>query len=168
MFNQRAIDFPPLGNPWILGLASAEVLRGDQIDEVERLLDGGGPLFGDELPEPLMVWCHAIAQANSEYFRFQLDGVLELGEPSARSLEVGEALDDAGLRPDHSTRKLVSLLVLAVTGEQVGFRLEETQSVVPAVRGSFVTFPAYGHVGCVGQSGGVRFLLAHGIGPAFT
>ncbi len=169
MFNQRAIDFPPMGNPWILGLASAELLRGDQVDDISAALDDGRIHDPGGMPEPLLQWCRAIAQANSEYFRFHLEGVLEAGEPVTRTLAVGEPLTDVGLSREQSTRKVVSLLVLSVEGDDVGFQLEETTSVVPAVRGSFVVFPAYGHVSCVGGAGGgVRLMLAHGLGPAFA
>jgi hypothetical protein len=168
MFNQRAIDFPPLGNPWILGLASAEVLRPDQVDELDRAAEHGFEDASAPMPEPLLQWCRAIAQANSEYFRFDLEGVLEPGEPVLRELGSGESLLDCGLERDNSTRKLVSLLILSVTGDEVRLRMEDTGSEVSAVPGSFVTFPAYAAVSCQGPPDcRVRFLLAHAVGPAF-
>jgi hypothetical protein len=170
MFNHRAIDFPPLGNPWILGLASAELLRPDQVDELVALLEGGDR-FPDGLPETVLQWCHSVSQANSQFFRFRIEGVLQPDEPRVVHWEGGgSSIDlDLGITAEASTRKLVSVLVLDVHGDDVEFQVERTGRSVPVVRGSFVTFPAYSSIRCSGV-GDVRVtaLVAHAVGPAFT
>ncbi|UDY33959.1 hypothetical protein [Dermatobacter hominis] len=170
MFNNRAIDFPPLGNPWILGLASAELLRPDQVDDLVALL-GDGDRFEEALPDTVLQWCHSVSQANSQFFRFRIEGVLQPDEPRVVQWEAGGSSTDLdlGITAESSTRKLVSILVLAVEGEGVEFQVERTGRSVPAAHGSFVTFPAYSSVRCLG-TGDVRVtaLAAHAVGPAFT
>src|SRR5262249_10934139 len=163
------IDFPPLGNPWILGLASAELLRPDQVDELLATI-GDGDRFEDELPETVLQWCHSVSQANSQFFRFRIDGVLQPDEPRVVRWGAGGSSADLGLgvTAEESTRKLVSLLVLDVKGHDVELQVERTGRSVPVVRGSFVTFPAYSAVRCIG-TGDVHItaLAAHAVGPAY-
>jgi hypothetical protein len=167
MFHQRIIDFPPLGNRWAYGLASAELLSAADVRNLTEFVSAD--VRPDDFPEPVHRWCNALALANSEYFRFDLEGALELDEPRLVEFGAAELSTDLGLglTPEHSTRKLVSLVVLDVPEVGAELVLQESGRSVAAAVGHFVTFPAYATVRCVTTGPGIRVLTAHGIGPAF-
>jgi hypothetical protein len=166
-----SIRFPSLANPWILGFATADLLTSSQVAEMNDVLGSSAEPFADGVPTPVLVWCQAVAQANAEFFRFNVDGVAENAEPTRLVMRPGTHTRDygLGLTKESSTRKLVSVLVLDVVGGPVQLTLEETGTTAEATAGQFLTFPAFSRMRCDGPEGAeLRGLALHAIGPGFA
>lgn len=172
-------DLPPLpppGNPMIHGLASGRVLTADQAADMAATLDpvgsadaaGAYALLADVVGQLAAI----AAQANTEYFRFELTGVVGEGEPRVLNVaESGSLADhDVGLTGDESTRKLVVLLALAsdgTTADGVTIDLPIAGKSNPLEPGMAYVWPAFLDA-TLSAPHGASVLVLHAHGPAFV
>ena len=158
---------PPMSNEWSLGLASGRALDEAGVARLVATLEGGDPA---ELQEQLAVVVAAIETANSSYFRFDIESAVDDAEPVVLRLTPTRDTRAVGLGLDreHSTRKLVAMVVLAVDGDGVHLVVEGQERSTEAVPGSIVMFPAYCNVRVVGaEAAAVEVAACHAFGPAF-
>jgi len=130
---------PPLANDWVLGVASAVGVIPDRGEALARAVAAGDD--ATDLLEPIVA---AVATANSTYFRFELDGLLDADEPRLVTLTSGRSTLDLGLglRSDRPTRKLTALLVVEVEGAARLVVAPEGKTI-DLVPGTVVVLPSY-------------------------
>lgn len=169
-------SLPPPGNPRIHGLASGRVLSPDEAAALAGAFDpvGGAAASGADvrLDDVVDQLAAMTAQANTEYFRFELTGVVGEGEP--RFLHVAESGSladyDVGLTGDESTRKLVVLLALAIDGttaDDATIDLPVAGKSNPLKPGMAYVWPAFLDATWSAPNG-VHLLVLHAHGPAFV
>ncbi len=158
---------PPMSNEWSLGLASGRALDDVGVARLVAVLEEGEPAA---LQEQLAVVVAAVETANSNFFRFDIETAVDDDEPAVLRLTPTQDTRAAGLGLDreHSTRKLVAMVVLAVDGDGVQLVVEGQERATDAVPGSIVMFPAYCNVRVVGsEAAAVDVAACHAFGPAF-
>lgn len=156
-----------MSNEWALGLASGAPF---DAAAVARFQDGLGAADSTALKPLMEIAVTGVENANSTFFRFDVESACEEGEP--RLVHLTPTADarghQLGLTEGHSTRKLVALVVLAVTGEGVALRLDGHDKHVDAQPGQLVIFPAYCNLVVSGPPGcAVDVTAFHALGPAF-
>lgn len=166
MSSDAGVPFPPLGNRFVVGLATAPLLTSADAARVLALAEGAGglPPEGRAALDPLIAV--ALATANSEYFRFDLRFVDEVDPPAIVEIPSGGAALP-GLDADHSTRKLTLFLPLGPgDGECGSIRFDALGKEGVLTVGTAVMFPAY-LANVVEPTTTVTGVIAHVVGPAF-
>lgn len=127
--------FPPMGNRYVVGIATATLIDPDSLNLHLDTLAAGAPVA--ELVQRIAV---GLERANTSFFRFDLDTVGEPDEP--RLLHLPDQLGEVGLTRDHSTRKVVSILpTISTLGAAIRFpRIGRSE---PLQVGVAVMYPAY-------------------------
>lgn len=152
--------FPPMGNTYVVGIATATLTDRESIEVYLDALAAGRQV--SELEQRIAV---GLDRANTSFFRFELDVVGEADEP--RLVDLPHQLDELGLSRDRSTRKLVSILpTRSVGGAEILFpgigRSEPLQV------GVAVMYPAYLEpVVDPGEGERVPCIVTHALGRAF-
>ncbi len=167
MTDQLIIRLPPMTNSWVLGLATAQVIDPDTAVQLGSALQEGRTDEAQQLIDPAV---RALHIANSEYFRFDLSGAIGSAEPNLISFERGASMRrlGLGLHPDRSDRKLVALLVLAVTGANARLVLDQPTKSTEAKPGTLVIVPSYCDLTYDGdEDGQITVAAFHAYGRAF-
>ena len=167
MTDQLIIRLPPMTNSWVLGLASARVIDLDTAVQLGSALQEGRTDEAQQLIDPAVQALHI---ANSEYFRFDVSGAIGPAEPRLVVFEPGTSMRrlGLGLHPDRSDRKLVALLILAVTGANARLALDQPTKSTEAKPGTLVMVPSYCDLTYDGdEDGQIAVAAFHAYGRAF-
>jgi len=154
--------FPPLGNEYVVGVASATLLTREEAVRIGSLVDGGAidDALARQLGAALVV---AVETANSQYFRFDLRFLDEVTSQSLIAVDTTIAV--AGLDQVHQTRKVTIVLPLvAVDAATIRFPMVDRQ--VTLVPGTATMFPAYLHA-VLEPAGAFTGIVVHAQGPVF-
>lgn len=167
MTDRLISPLPPMTNPWVLGLATAQVIDAETTSRILSTLESG---LTDEVQALIDPAVHALHLANAEYFRFDLSGAVGADEPKLIRFERETSLRRVGLglQPDTSDRKLVALLVLAVTGADARLVLDQPPKSTAPQPGMLVVVPAYCDLVFDGdEDGRITVAAFHAYGRAF-
>lgn len=159
--------FPPMTNDWVLGMASVQAFHPAWASAILDHLRSGERAEAQRLIEQS---ADALHTANSDYFRFDLDGMVGIDEPALITMSPAESTQNMGLglAPGYSDRKLLALVVLAVDAPSAAIRLDGHEKSVVASPGLLVVVPAYCslRLECDGD-GSVECAAFHAFGRAF-
>lgn len=129
-------------NPYVVAIASAQVLDVGAVEEVAAAAESTGEVDGAVIERLGMV----VARANNDYFRFVLDSPLRMEVVGVARVRGADLLP--GIEPDRSTRKLTVALLLRI-GTEDG-RSRAVTAVPPKEAevsvGTAVVFPSFAPV----------------------
>ena len=156
-----AVPFPPIGNEYVVGVASAPLLSSD---EASRL----GRLVGEQVPQDVArqlgtALVAAVDMANSQFFRFELRTLADVTDEALLAVSDTTALP--GLDQTHQTRKLTVVLPL-LAGDDSVLRFPMLDRQVVPVPGTVVMYPAYLYA-LLEPIGSFTGIVLHAEGPAF-
>lgn len=154
-------------NDWVLGMASAIAFDTEWVNEVLLHLQSEEH---SEVQRLIEQSADAIHVANSDYFRFNVDGVVGIDEPMMITMSTDEstATLGLGLSSGHSDRKLLALVILRVEGTSPTIRLDGHDKSVAAQPGQLVVVPSYCSLSFGSEGpGSVVAAAFHAFGRAF-
>ncbi len=159
---------PPMGNSWVVGLASADLVSPDDCERISAdAADDVAPEIDVAVVERVIAM---LRQANDDYFRFELSGAIAEAEPMVVELHDGQTTASVGLglRGDASTRKLIALVPLAFERAGGALVVPFVGKTEPLKVGQGHVWPAFldARIDLAGE-GTLRALVAHAFGPAF-
>lgn len=160
----------PMGNPFIVGFASAPVLTPEEASELAVSLADADD--GDPCPDSVMarldrLFAAAVEASNSQHFRFDLTSLH--GDEAATVTRLRSGTSLPGLDAEHSTRKLTAVLPLSADVDRAAAvvfpALEKSGSLTPGVMGVFPSYLAHEF----SLDAGVELIgiVTFAVGPAF-
>lgn len=162
-------ELGPLTNPWVVGLASAQLFDESSANQL-RLLADNGFTAGDELDDVLAAAVMAVEEANSSYFRFELDGACTPDEPRLVTLQPGESTSslDLGLSAGQPDRKLTVMIVLPPLDGTPTLHHDQSEKTVQLVPGQILMTPSYCSLSLdEAAPAAVSFAALHSVGRSF-
>jgi hypothetical protein len=157
-----------MSNEWALGIASGALFDPSQCVRLETAVADGRR---DSAVELLASAVPFVESANSSYFRFRVDGIIDPLEPTLVVTSASTTTGRLGLGLAHqkSTRKLVVLVITddAATGATLQIHGRDSEPV-PAAQGRIIMFPAYCDAAVeLCRAGELRGVAFHAFGNAF-
>lgn len=162
-------ELGPLTNPWVVGLATAQLLDDAAANQLASLAANG--FSPDSQVDRLLASAvMAIEEANSSYFRFELDGVCAPGEPQLVTLQPGQSTSaiDLGLSASQPDRKLTVLLVLPPVDDAPTLHHDQSEKSAQLSPGQIVMTPSYCSLSLgPDAASAASFVAVHAVGRSF-
>lgn len=159
----RPLRFLPMPNRHVVGLATAPLFSAGELEALSDIGAGGG--------EPLPEWLDdrlagAVAQANAEFFRFDVEILHDAGEPEVKTIT--SFIRVGPLSAESSTRKLTLFLPISASDpDRSVVRLVAVGKSAALVPGVAVIFPSYLESEVDPGAGEIVLLVSHALGAAF-